>query len=172
MIYLLYFVLFIVGLAWLTASAFAFATQGLKAWRYAAFFPAFAAVVLIRYPAAPIAIWLYSSPDRLYLTHWRWLETIDNTLAGDSGHQTEHMIGSDPLTWYNRVLWLWRNGGNRFNYEVIGCSATDRPDWAWTFRQAYILRGLWFLDVFLGWSPDSKLGRSKFVFTFRPKTKP
>lgn len=163
-------VLFLVS--WITGSAFAILSQGVKAWHYVTCFPAFFLVIVARYPAAPIAIWLYSTPDRLYLTRWRWLETIDNTLAGDAGHQTKHMIGTDPLAWYNRVLWLWRNGGNRFNYEVIGCDAEYRPSWAWSFRKAYPLRGAWFLDVFLGWSPDSHLGRSKYVFTVRPKTTP
>lgn len=172
MTFLLYLVLFVLVLVWLASATFALYTQGLKAWRYIAFFPAFVAIVFLRYPAAPLVIWLFSSPDRLYLTRWRWLETIDNTLAGDYGHQTEHMIGADPLAWYNRVLWLWRNGGNRFNYEIIGCPAANRPAWAWTFRKAYPLRGAWFIDVFIGWSPDGKPDRCKYVFTIRPKTKP
>jgi hypothetical protein len=171
------FILFKLGLAlfllsWAFSAAIAFYSRGFKAWRYPAFFPFFVAVVIARYPAAPLAIWLYSTPDRLYLTRWRWLETIDNTLAGDYGHQTEHMIGSDPLAWYNRMLWLWRNGGNRFNYEVLGVPADNLPDWAFWSKTAIPLFAGRFLDLRFGWSDSSLQGRRKYVLTVRIKTKP
>lgn len=159
--------------SWVAGCAFLLMTQGSKAWRYIAIFPVFVAVIIARYPAAVIAVILWSSPDRKSLTRWRWLETIDNGLDGDTGWQLEHLAaGQDALSTWNRIRWLWRNGGNRFNYEVIGCSSNDRPAWAWTYRKSIPLFSLWFIDVFLGWSPDGKFGRSKYVFTMRPKTKP
>lgn len=158
---------------WSAAIAVAFIQQGATAWRYALLSPFFWLVVIARYFAAPIAIWRYSTPDRLYLTRWRWLETIDNTLAGDYGHQTEHMIGTDPLAWYNRVLWLWRNGGNRFNYWTIGVADDATPEWAFWDKVSIPLVGEVFIDIRLGWSPEGpKQGRRKYVMTARIKTKP
>lgn len=166
-------ILYTVLLIWSILGIYSFSTQGLKAWRYVVYFPVFSAVILARYPLSPIAIWLWSSPDRLYLTHWKWLETIDNTLDGDGGHKTEHMIGSDTLAWYNRVLWLWRNGGNRFNYYVIGVDAANPPGGVFWYQKHVPLPKQRFLDIRLGWDiSDPKQGRSKYVFTIRSKTKP
>lgn len=169
MIYLLYLYLTL----WLLVSLSAFYSQGRKAWRYVMFFPAFSLVVLLRYPAAVIAVLLFSSPDKLTLSRWKWLETIDNTLIGDLGWRTEHMIGHDPLAWYNRIGWLWRNGGNRFNYEVLGIPASTPPAWAWWAPTAIPLFAGRFLDLRLGWNLDGpQLGRCKYVFSVRIKTKP
>lgn len=174
--YLLWLVYFAVAawlVVWLGFVTTAFIRQGSLAWRYALRSPLFWLVVIGRYFAAPIAIWRYSTPDRLCLTRWRWLETIDNTLAGDFGHQTEHMIGTDPLAWYNRVLWLWRNGGNRFNYWKIGVADDAAPQWAFWDKLTIPLAGGVFADIRLGWSPEGpKDGRRKYVMTIRFKTKP
>lgn len=158
---------------WFAQVTTAFYIHGWSAWRYVVRSPLFWLVFFARYPAAPLAVWLFSTPDRLYLTRWYWLETIDNTLAGDHGHQTEHMIGSDSLVWYNRVLWLWRNGGNRFNYWTIGVADDATPEWAFWDKVAISLVGGVFIDIRLGWSPEGpKQGRRKYVMTARIKTKP
>lgn len=161
------------GAVWFGTVALAFRHRGVSAWRYAVRSPLFWLVIFARYFAAPWAVWRYSTPDRLHLTRWHWLETVDNTLAGDYGHQTEHMIGADPLAWYNRVLWLWRNGGNRFNYYTIGVSDNAAP--AWAFWEKIALPLLWglFFDLRFGWSPEGpKQERRKYVMTARIKTKP
>lgn len=81
------------------------------------------AVVIARYPIAPIAVVFFTSNDRRDLLFpFTWLGTIDNDLAGDKGWQTEHIQhGSDPLSIWNRILWLFRNGGNWLNYWLLGC---------------------------------------------------
>lgn len=146
-------------------------------------------VVLIRYPAAPFAVVFFTSNDRRDLLFpFTWLGTIDNDLAGDSGWQTEHIQpGSDPLSTWNRIKWLWRNGGNRLNYQLLGCpdsvlfrlkhdwlqniiSVWRRPDGYWMIR-AYIPIGGKFLNVFWGWSLFGPIeGRCKFTFTTRIKS--
>jgi len=141
--------------------------------RYLLCWPIWLIVILARYPAAVIAVLCFSSPDRLTLTRWRWLETIDCDLCGDGGWLAEHMIGTDPYAWYNRVGWLWRNGGNRFNYYVIGVDAENPPPGVFWRLYHIPLRGQWFLDLRFGWDiSDPKQGRSKYVFTTRLKTKP
>jgi hypothetical protein len=175
MIYLEWIAYLFLGLwltVWVGAVFSAFVKHGIKAWRYAVLSVPFWVICFARYPASIIAVWLFSSPDRLYLTRWKWLETIDNTLAGDGGHQTEHMFGKDPLAWYNRVLWLWRNGGNRFNYWTIGVADATAPDWAFWDKVAVPLIAGRFLDLRFGWSDSSLQGRRKYVLTIRIKTKP
>jgi hypothetical protein len=140
-------------------------------------------VVIARYPLAIIAVLFFSSKDKLTLTRWTWLECIDNLLIGDSGWREVHLWGTDPYAWYNRVRWLWRNGGNRVCYTVLG--VPDDPVWrmsqasklgfhvrkdgAWCFRVFIpLLVTRRYLELFFGWAlfgPNG--GRCKFVFTIR-----
>ncbi|NOV29184.1 hypothetical protein [Methylomonas sp. ZR1] len=114
------------------------------------------AIVIARYPLAPIAVVFFTSNDRRDLLFpFTWLGTIDNDLAGDSGWQTEHIMpGSDPLSTWNRIKWLWRNGGNRLNYQLLGCPDSvlfrlkydwlqDR-DWLWLRPDGY-----WMLRAYI-----------------------
>lgn len=135
-------------------------------WIY--YLPAYLFIWLLKYPAAIIAILFFSSPDRLALTRWHWLETIDNTLAGDYGWQTEHITG-DPLSNWNRINWLWRNGGNWFNYWEIGCAykAVPRNDEYWFSMKVFSIFGAQF-ELITGWNisgPQSM--RCKYVITVR-----
>ena len=142
-------------------------------WQYIKRFPAWCAVVLLRYPAAIVAVLLFSSENKRNLTRWKWLETIDNDLTGDNGWKSEHIGNSDPLKTWNRIRWLWRNGGNRFNYYVIGIADDDIPEWSFWSKTSIPLWGIRFLDLRFGWSPEGpKQGRRKYVFTIRVKTKP
>jgi hypothetical protein len=139
---------------------------------YLLYFPAWLAVIIARYPAAVIAVLCFSSPDRLSLTRWHWLETIDNDLSGDSGWKAEHIGVADPLNSWSRIKWLWRNGGSRFNYYTIGVSYSNRPSWAfWHSKQIPLFAGR-FLDARFGWTDYALQGRCKYVFTIRIKTKP
>lgn len=148
-------------------------------------------VTIARYPLAPIAVVFFATNDKRQLHFpFDWLETIDNDLSGDSGWRTKHIKpGSDPLSTWNRIRWLWRNGGNRFNHMTIGClddfeyrrpwqgiNKNDthfwsRPDGYWLWRSFTPLFGR-FLEVFIGWHlfgphVDCNKYRCKFVCTVR-----
>ena len=134
-------------------------------------FPLWLMVILARYPLAFIAV----AFKKDYFLRWpfHWLDTIDNDLRGDEGWKAEHLWPSKYSdNYFNMVRWLWRNGGNRFNYFTIGVSAENRPIWAfWYHRNIPLIAGR-FLDIRFGWSDYSLQGRCKYVFTIRIKTKP
>lgn len=134
-------------------------------------FPLWLLVILARYPLAYVAV----AFQKDYQLRWpfRWLDTIDNYLYGDEGWRNEHLWPSKLATnYFNMVRWLWRNGGNRFNYFVIGVPADARPSWAFWSKTAIPLFAGRFLDLRFGWSDYSLQGRCKYVFTIRVKTKP
>jgi len=133
-------------------------------------FPLWLAVILLRYPLAFVAVAFQK--DYQLRTPFMWLDTIDNSLLGDSGWRSEHLSGSDPTSYWNMVRWIWRNGGNRFNYFVIGVSFESRPAWAFWLKMATPLVAGRFLDVRFGWTDYELQGRCKYVFTVRVKTKP
>lgn len=133
----------------------------------------------------PIAVAFFSTPDKRHLTRFKWLETIDNDLTGDKdeGWRQVRLIGTDPFTWLNRTRWLWRNGGNSVNYNMLGCKeepVTQVSDYLWRNASGYWMyrKPVWitskrFIDLYFGWQIlGPKLGRCKFVFTIRLKTKP
>ncbi|WP_445372713.1 DUF7338 family protein [Methylomonas sp. HW2-6] len=145
-------------------------------------------VAVARYPLAPIAVASFTTNDKRFLLFpFTWLETIDNDLSGDDGWRTEHIRpGSDPLSLWNRIRWLWRNGGNRVNYMVLGCpdDPNFRADWSnMQDREAFWIRddGYWmirghipigrkYLYLFVGWSLFGPLcARCKFTCTIRIK---
>lgn len=141
--------------------------------------PHFVAVI-VRYPLAPLAVVFFSSNDKRHLTFFKWIETIDNDLSGDAGWRYEHISG-DPLSTWNRIKWLWRNGGNALNYGLLGCdfhpydlSKTDnnkfyqRTDGYWIFRKFLRVTSTRYLELFIGWALyGPQLGRCKFVCTIR-----
>ena len=133
-------------------------------------FPLWLLVIIARYPLAFIAVAFQK--DLQLQWPFRWLDTIDNNLTGDSGWKSEHLSGSDPKSYWNMVRWIWRNGGNRFNYYVIGIADDDIPEWSFWSKTSIPLWGIRFLDLRFGWSPEGpKQGRRKYVFTIRVKTK-
>ena len=133
-------------------------------------FPLWLLVILARYPLAFVAVACSYKNDVTF--PFKWLGTIDNDLAGDQGWRDEHLWGSSPDSYINKVRWLWRNGGNRFNYFVIGVAADPRPAWAfWSSKQIPLFAGR-FLDLRIGWTGYELQGRCKYVFTIRIKTKP
>lgn len=84
---------------------------------------------------APLAVPLAS--DDGWLPGWlSWLQTPDNSLDGDNGWRTEHLLplnrhGTplDPVRRYlKRVLWLYRNSMYGFAIDVLGarCDVGDR----------------------------------------------
>jgi len=138
--------------------------------RYLIRFPLWLLVILARYPLSFIAVALSKENDVQF--PFKWMGTIDNDLTGDYGWKKEHLSGSDPSSYWNKVRWLWRNGGNRFNYWWIGVPFVNRPSWAfWSIHQIPLFAGR-FLDMRFGWSDYSLQGRCKYVFTIRIKTKP
>lgn len=155
---------------WATALVLSFRNHGVKAWRYALLSIPFWVVFFARYPLAFVAVWL---SDRVHL-RWpfRWLDTIDNTLKGDEGWQNEHLWGSNADAYINQVRWLWRNGGNRFNYCTIGVPDPLPADWVFWDKVAIPLPSGRFLDLRFGWSDYSLAQRRKYVLTARVKTKP
>lgn len=134
-------------------------------------FPLFWMVIIARYPLSLIAVKWFSQDGQLSFP-FNWLGTVDNDLYGDSGWKAEHLWGNDPTSYINQVRWLWRNGGNRFNYYTIGVSSTERPEWAFWKKSAIPLIAGRFIDCRFGWSDYNLQGRCKYVFTIRIKTKP
>lgn len=130
----------------------------------------FVLVFLLRYPLAFFAV-AFAGNSHILKFGFKWLDTIDNDDLGDQGWKDEHIISSNPDTYINRVRWIWRNGGNRFNYFVIGVPSENRPAWAFWSKSAIPLWPGRFLDVRYGWSDYNLEGRCKFVLTFRGKTK-
>lgn len=134
--------------------------------------------VIARYPLAPLAVIFFSTDDKRHLTFFKWLETIDNDLSGDEGWRAEHITG-DPLSTWNRIGWLWRNGGNALNYGLLGCDYISfinpfnrayfkRFDGYWVYRNFWQISSTRNLEVFLGWALyGPQLGRCKIVFTIR-----
>lgn len=131
---------------------------------------------------APFAVLFFSTPDKRHLTRLRWLETIDFDLAGDPGWQNVRIWGKDPLSYSNRVRWLWRNGGNTVSYYVLGCTGDTgwnaqqdrslrfwkRPDGYWLYRRFVPLAKTRKLELFFGWNLFSvKQGRCKIVCQVR-----
>lgn len=145
------------------------------------------ALVILRYPLAIVAVAFFSTDNKRHLTALQWLETVDNDLSGDSGWKETHLIGDDPLSFWNRVRWLWRNGANALSYGALGVD--DMPGWraaelatnakaikhvrsdgAWLYRR-FIPAGNCFVELFFGWAllgPQS--GRCKFVCSIRLRT--
>ena len=151
-------------------------------------------VVIVRYPLSPFVVLFFSSKDKTTITRFKWLMTIDNDLTGDSGWKEEHLWGDNPLSFWNRVRWLWRNGGNSFNYNQLGLPALGAiviEEVAYDDKgrvvERYVLREDGFLfrkfyrrktkeekywEVFIGWALEGpQHGRCKIVLTIRGRTK-
>lgn len=64
-----------------------------------------------------------------WLPTWLWwFETPDNSLDGDKGWQTEHLIGWPR--YLKRVAWLLRNPAYGFETDVIGARiGLEEPVW-------------------------------------------
>jgi hypothetical protein len=149
------------------------------------FLPIHLTTWVAKWPLAPIAVECCSTEDNKHLwVPFRWLETIDNDLGGDSGWKNEHIEpGSDPYSDWNRIKWLWRNGGNWTNYWILGVENdqsdigptqilgyTSRPDGAWLYRDYFELSETDRLEIFWGWNLWGEVeGRNKFVWTTRIK---
>jgi len=124
----------------------------------------------------------FTTQDKRYLHFpFAWLETIDNDLSGDQGWKDS--LKGDPLSFWNRVKWLWRNGGNWCNYYLLGVpndarfvvehqweqdskNFWQRPDGAWQYRAAKKTPlGTW--TPYIGWGLFGQVEeRCKFTFTF------
>lgn len=50
----------------------------------------------------------------------RWFETPDNSLDGDNGWKTEHVLWLKNGSYLKRVLWLYRNNVHGFSTNVLG----------------------------------------------------
>lgn len=140
---------------------------------------------------APLVIKYFTTEDKLYVKFpFKWMETIDNDLSGDDGwKQACKEKGLDPLDDKSRIGWLRRNGGNSFNYYVLGVKvepisnlmATDddhhgffmRYDGIWMLFDFYKLPMInKYLNIFIGWSVfGPKFGFCKYTATFRIKSK-
>lgn len=148
--------------------------------------PAMLLLVVASYLLAPFAIAFFSTEDKRHLTRFKWLETIDNDLTGENKWRTTNLWGSDPRSWINRTRWLWRNGGNYVNYNILGCRgdadwnvAQDRsvyywkrPDGYWLYRRFIPISKTKNLELFFGWNLFSiKQGYCKVVCQIRIKSK-
>lgn len=72
---------------------------------------------------APLVCWLWATEDRLHLrSPFRWMETLDWDMAGDPPWRDTR---SDPLSWWNRTRWIWRNGAQAAALEVFGAQAGE-----------------------------------------------
>ena len=64
---------------------------------------------------APLIV-LFQSNEKLPFG-FKWMETHDNDLLGDGGHQ---LRWADKPKYFQRVAWLWRNRAYRFSYDQLG----------------------------------------------------
>ncbi|QSB01987.1 hypothetical protein JWZ98_03225 [Methylomonas sp. EFPC1] len=127
------------------------------------FLPVHILLVPARYICAPIAVRWFRTDNKLQLKNpFKWLMTIDNPLSGDSGWQLEHIKpGSDPLSFWNCMLWLFRNGGNWVNYWLLGI-ANDRDFVIWHYlkqnKHSVWVRpdGHWMIRAYIPF-PDAKI---------------
>ena len=161
----------------------------LRVLQWLIYLPLHVITVLLRYPLAPIAIKYFSTPDKLHLTFFKWLETTDATLQGDAGWLTHIEPGSDPLSDTNRRGWVKRNGAQSLTYRWFGVKFDKewadsiiptskgkiffiRNDGAWLlFIDNKPLFGRYF-TLFMGWGIRSQLnGKSKISCTVRLKAK-
>lgn len=147
--------------------------------------------VVLRYPLAPFAVFFFSTPDKRHLTRFKDMETVDWDLAGDTGWREEHLIGSDPLSFINRVRWLWRNGYagkayNEFGVKLSTVTITETPtnienltivttDQKYFLYRKFVKTGSKYTEYFFGWSlkgPQEVNGEkvSKLVCTIRKRT--
>jgi hypothetical protein len=137
---------------------------------------------------APIAVRWFSTDDKLHLrSPFRWMETIDNDMGGDSYWKAEHLAGSDALNESARIGWAKRNGGNAVNYGPLGVPVD--PAWLHRYRSpingqisggplwwsddAFCLRwmrpiGGRIMELSLGWALlGPKAGRAKYWLSGR-----
>lgn len=130
--------------------------------KYILLLPAFILMRLSTYPLAPIAVLWFSTPDKLRLRKpFEWMMTLDNDLDGDEAWKRKRLIGTDPMSYINRVRWMWRNGAHALNYGLLGC---PRPSDYPASRTFTPFLGK-FLEVWVGWS--SNVPRGKMVLTVR-----
>ena len=127
--------------------------------RYILQLPLFIIARLLTYPLAPIAVKWFSTEDKLSLRFpFKWMMTLDNDMSGDESWKRKN---ADPMSYLNRVRWLWRNGGHALNYGLLGC---PRPSDYPQYRTFTPMLGL-YLETYLGWSYN--VPRGKMVLTIR-----
>ena len=84
--------------------------------------------MLLAYPLSPIVL-LFQNGGRLP-KGFRWLETQDNPLIGDSGHieRWKAIRAAHPMLnhdYFQEVAWLWRNKAYSFSYYQLGKVPSD-----------------------------------------------
>jgi hypothetical protein len=139
--------------------------------RYFIYLPFFVLMQIVAKIVAPVAVVFFSTPDRKQLrSPFKWMMTLDADLGGDK-YWPSHIEGDRYSTW-NRINWMWRNGGHTLAYGLFGCDkdAEDYP----LFRKFYPVKlGKYkFLELFFGWNhPGAQNGRAKYALTIRLKEK-
>lgn len=147
---------------------------------WTALLPVHIGVAVLKYPLSPVAVEFFSTDDKKHLeTPFQWLETLDNDLGGDYGWVHEHIEpGSDPYSDWNRIGWLWRNGGNAVNYNILGIEPGVNPefhrglnireDGFWVWRDYIKFNDDTALEAFWGWGLYGIVhDKNKFTFTTR-----
>lgn len=110
---------------------------------------------IVAFVLAPFVVAFCSTPDRLHLTRFRWLETIDFDLTGDPSWREKRLIGINPfgweritvtlwyrlgfspLTWAADQVWLWRVAG------LDALSWINRVRWLWRNGGNYVNYMIW-----------------------------
>jgi hypothetical protein len=139
--------------------------------RYFLYMPLFILTNLAAKILAPVAVIWFSTDDRKELrSPFVWMMTLDADLGGDK-YWPSHITGDRYSTW-NRINWMWRNGGHTLAYWFFGCNKGDErfP----LFRKFYPVKlGKYnYLELFFGWNhPGAQSGRAKYVLTVRLKEK-
>ncbi|MEW6166054.1 MAG: hypothetical protein AB1642_13430 [Pseudomonadota bacterium] len=128
-----------------------------------AMLPAWIVVFASRYVFAESAVRAAGDADHLSGV-WTFLDTIDNPLTGDGGHQERcRAAGIAPESFAGKVEWIKRNGGNHAAYMWFGVSAgEDYP----LLRRVLEIG----FEPFFGWNTKGpQLGRCKYSFGLRWK---
>ncbi len=139
--------------------------------RFYLYLPFFVLMQIVAKLCTPIAVIWFSTPDRTQLkAPFQWLMTLDADLGGDK-YWPSHITGDRYSTW-NRIKWMWRNGGHTLSYGLFGCVANDAR-YPLSRRYLPVSLGKYrFLEVSTGWNhPGAQRGRAKYMLSIRLKEK-
>lgn len=147
------------------------------------YLPIYLALWVLKFPTAPfILVFFQNNAGTNLVGLGKLWGTIDNDLGGDYGWQLK--IRGNKYAFKNKLLWLWRNGFNYFNYKFLSIKINLEDfgkyyykqqgkrfwifsDGSWQWR-AKVRIPIWgrYWTPFIGWGLFGPInGRCKFTCT-------